>query len=106
MIPGNAEGSWEYKWMFVEPEGIDRQNRRQPDAKRPGGNESWCLSRCGTAILAIPISQTCSNIHDQVAILHEIPVYRQWGIVFSQEISFRRLQRNGKVLIFCEGKET
>lgn len=50
MIPGNAEGSWEYKWMFVEPEGIDRQNRRQPDAKKPGRNASWC------PVVALPFS--------------------------------------------------
>lgn len=33
MITENAEGSWGYKWMFVEREGIDRKYRRQPDAK-------------------------------------------------------------------------
>lgn len=25
MIPGNAEGSWGYKWMFIETEGRDGQ---------------------------------------------------------------------------------
>lgn len=82
-----------FKWMFVEPEGTG--DRRQPNAKKPGMNESSCLSHCGVAILAIPISLDYYDIHDQLTILCETAANRQ-GLFFHGKLSFINFKGLGK----------
>lgn len=107
MIPGNMEGSWGYKWMFVETEERGGKKTQKATRCQTAWHEwkSWRLSCCGVPILAIPICPDRSDSHVQLTIPHETPVCRQWGIVSSREIPFQQLQRNGKVFILREAKE-